>query len=98
MEIRILNKSEFDERDRLVRRCAYDSQNELGRLCDEFVYENDLARRLRAVGFAQVHTQFPVTLTHGSFQKLYRLDLMLTTRSTNLKPFRPSLANTMLKC
>jgi len=32
-------------------------QNELGRLCDESVYETDLAARLRADGFRDVENQ-----------------------------------------
>lgn len=62
--------------DRSVMACAYDSQNELGRLCEERVYENDVAARLRALGFTEVHTQVPVTVSHGSFTKTYRLDLV----------------------
>lgn len=76
LQVRNLSKSEFDERDAIVMRCAYDSQNALGRLCDERVYENDLARRLKAAGFREVHTQVPVTVTHRGFQKEYRLDLV----------------------
>jgi GxxExxY protein len=74
--IRNLSKEDFDARDKVVMRCAYDTQNALGRLCEERVYENDLARRLRAAGFQSVHTQVPVTVTHGSFAKQYRLDVV----------------------
>ena len=63
--IRNLTQPEFDERDRIVMRCAYAAQNELGRLCDERVYENDLALRLRAEGMPGVHTQVPVTVSHA---------------------------------
>jgi hypothetical protein len=62
---------EFDERDAIVMRCAYAAQNTLGRLCDERVYENDLALRLSAEGFKAVHTQVPVTVKHDSFEKVY---------------------------
>jgi GxxExxY protein len=57
-------------------RCAFDAQNTLGRLCEERVYENDLARRLRAAGFSTVETQVPVTVSLGNFWKTYRLDLI----------------------
>ena len=67
---------EFEEIDKAVMACAYASQNELGRLCDERVYENDVAARLRAWGFAEVHTQVPVTVSHEDFSKIYRLDLV----------------------
>ncbi len=76
IQVRNLSATEFDERDRLVMRCAYDSQNALGRLCDERVYENDVARRLRASGFRNVHTQLPVLVEHDGFAKVYRIDLL----------------------
>lgn len=83
--VRNLSREEFDERDAVVMRCAYASQNALGRLCDERVYENDLALRLRAEGFTNVHTQIPVTLTHEGFQKEYRLDLLADDALYELK-------------
>jgi GxxExxY protein len=73
--IRDLSKDEFDERDALVMRCAYAAQNTLGRLLDERVYENDLALRLQAEG-CSVHTQVPITVSLGTFEKTYRCDLI----------------------
>jgi GxxExxY protein len=86
--IRNISKSEFDERDHVVMRCAYDSQNSLGRLCDERVYENDVVRRLREAGFKNVHTQVPLLVTHGAFQKKYRLDLLADDALYELKTVR----------
>jgi hypothetical protein len=60
VRFRNLTPAEFDERDAVVMRCAYASQNALGRLCDERVYENDLAGRLRAEGF-KASTSWPTT-------------------------------------
>jgi GxxExxY protein len=40
------------------------------------VYETDLAARLQADGFRDVHTQQPVTVTHDDFSKTYYLDLL----------------------
>lgn len=85
LAIRNLTQSEFDECDAVVMRCAYASQNALGRLCDERVYENDLALRLRAEGFASVHTQVPVTVRHDGFEKVYRLDLVANDALYELK-------------
>jgi GxxExxY protein len=73
--IRDLSPSEFDEIDRVVMGCAFSSQNELGRLCDEKIYETDLTLRLRALG-RNVERQVPITASHGSFSKTYRLDLI----------------------
>lgn len=62
--------------DKAVTRCAYAVHNKFGRLFDERIYENDLAARLRAEGF-DVHTQVPVVVTHGVFEKTYYLDLVV---------------------
>ena len=83
--IRNLTQPEFDARDRIVMRCAYAVQNELGRLCDERVYENDLALRLQAEGMPGVHTQVPVTVSHDGFEKIYRLDLVADEALYELK-------------
>lgn len=73
--IRDLTQDEFDATDAIVMRHAYASQNELGRLCDERVYENDLALRFRESG-GEVHAQVPLHITHQSFAKTCRLDLV----------------------
>ncbi|MES2595951.1 MAG: GxxExxY protein [Verrucomicrobiota bacterium] len=83
--IRNLTQSEFDEIDRVVIKCAYATQNELGRLCDERVYENDLALRLREAGMIDVHTQIPVTVSFKDFSKVYRLDLLVSNALYELK-------------
>ena len=69
--------SDFDNTDRVVMACAYATHNLLGRLCDESVYEADLAARLRAAGVAQVDTQVAVTASYRGFSKTYRLDLVV---------------------
>ncbi len=85
LTIRPLSDAAFAEIDRVVMGRAYASQNTLGRLCDERVYENDLAARLRAEGFTDVHTQLPITVTHDSFSKTYRLDLVVNQMVYELK-------------
>jgi hypothetical protein len=69
--IRSLSADEFEQCDHRVMGHAYACQNELGRLCDEGVYEADLKVRLLAEGFREVHTQAPMTVTHGNFSKTY---------------------------
>jgi GxxExxY protein len=95
LRIRNLDQAEFDERDARVMRCAYAVQNALGRLCDERIYENELARRLRAHGFSSVHTQVPITVTHDGFVKEYRIDLVADDALYELKTVRDLLLNTM---
>ena len=56
---------------------AFASQNELGRLCDEVVYQNDLALRLEAAGLGPVVKQVPLTVSFRDFTKTYYLDLVV---------------------
>jgi GxxExxY protein len=83
--IRPLEDAEFDEIDERVMANAYAAQNKLGRLCDEHVYENDVAARLRAEGIVGVHTQVPLVVTHRDFSKRYRLDLVVDDMVYELK-------------
>jgi len=53
------------------------AQNELGRLCDEEIYEADVAARLQAAGFGPVRRQVPVTIRFQDFAKTYYLDLVV---------------------
>ena len=73
-----LTPEEFKALDYRVMRHAFESQNELGRFCDEAIYQNDLVARLKAAGFAPVRCELPVTITHGSFRKTYYLDLVVS--------------------
>lgn len=85
VQIRVLSAEEFEERDYRVMRQAYASQNELGRLCDERVYEADLRARLLADGFREILTQLPVTVTHRDFEKRYFFDLVADDALYELK-------------
>ncbi len=85
LTIRPLSDTAFAEIDRVVMGCAFASQNTLGRLCDERVYENDLVVRLRAEGFTEAHTRLPVTVKHDSFSRIYRLDLVVNQMVYELK-------------
>jgi GxxExxY protein len=64
---------------------AYASQNEIGRLCEESVYETDLKARLLSDGFKSVETQVPISVTHGIFSKKYWLDLVVNNALYELK-------------
>src|SRR6266700_1574426 len=69
-------QEEFAQLDYLVMRHAFESQNQLGRLCHELIYQNDLAARLRAAGLP-VQTEVPITVTCRDFAKTYSLDLVV---------------------
>ena len=76
LQLQDITDEDFSSIDEAVMRCAYASQNHFGRLFDERVYENDIAARLRREGF-EVYTQVPIKVTHGDFEKIYVLDLIV---------------------
>jgi GxxExxY protein len=78
ISIRTLSKSEFADLDYRVMRLAFESQNTLGRLCDEIIYQNDLAIRLESAGLGPIYKEVPVTVTHREFKKTYWLDLVVS--------------------
>jgi GxxExxY protein len=75
--LRPLDQEEFARLDYDVMRCAYTSHNQLGRLCDEVIYQNDLAVRLQIAGLGPVLREVSVTVTYRDFSKTYRLDLVV---------------------
>lgn len=85
LSLRPISDAEFDEIDRAVMGCAFASQNRLGRLCEEQVYENDVAARLRSLGFREVFTQEPLVVSYQEFTKRYRLDLVVNQMLYELK-------------
>jgi len=91
LELPIITDRDFAEIDEVVMSCAYATQNHFGRLFDERIYENDLAQRLRAHG-VEVHTQVPIKVSHGSFEKTYYLDLVVNQMLYELK-----VASTLLR-
>lgn len=84
ISLKPISDDDFAVIDKAVMRCAYAVHNKFGRLFDERIYENELAARLRAEGF-EVHTQIPVAVTHGGFQKIYYLDLVVNDMLYELK-------------
>ena len=75
---------DFAAIDYAVMRCAFATQSKFGRLFEERIYENDLASRLRSEGF-DVHTQVPILVNHGGFEKTYYLDLVVNHMLYELK-------------
>ena len=77
VSVRPIKQEEFAKIDYCVMRLAFDSQNSLGRLCDEVIYNNDLAERIEAAGFGPVRKEVKVTVSHSDFIKMYSLDLVI---------------------
>lgn len=87
IQIDRLSRNDFIERDVIVMRCAFEAQNCLGRLFEERIYENRLKTLLRSAGVKNVWTQVPVTVSHGTFKKVYRLDLVADSAVYEFKTF-----------
>ena len=68
-----ITKKEFQSLDYKVMQHAFDSQNSIGSLADERVYQADLATRLIHAGF-HVDREVEISLSHKSFQKSLFLD------------------------
>ena len=84
-KVACLEPGEFERLDYQIMGHAYACQNELGRLCDESVYESDLKERLLRGGFQNVQTQVPVIVSHGDYSKTYYLDLVADNALYELK-------------
>ncbi|NOU36358.1 MAG: GxxExxY protein [Kiritimatiellaceae bacterium] len=72
---RILSQDEFHAVDKIVMRHAFDIQNEMGRLFDETIYQNELAFRCRVHGL-EVLTEGVISVEYRDFRKLYFLDML----------------------
>ena len=77
IQFRILSDEEFRKLDYQIMAHAFACHNELGRLCDERIYQKDIAARLEAAGLGPVRTEVPLTATWRTFRKDYFLDLVV---------------------
>ncbi len=85
LDVRPLTQEEFGELDYRVMGCAFACQNELGRLCEETAYQQDLRTRLLADGFRCVEVEVPVSVSHMDFTKVYSLGLVADNGVYELK-------------
>ena len=77
IQFRILNDEEFRKLDYQIMAHTFASHNELGRLCDERIFQKDIAARLEAAGLGPVQTELPLTVRWRTFRKDYFLDLVV---------------------
>ncbi len=68
-------QSEFGQIAYDVMKCVYDIHNEFGRFFDEAVYKRELADRMPGL-----ELELPVTVSLGTFSKLYKLDVLAHKR------------------
>jgi len=76
--IKAIDQSNFHEIDERVTGLAFDIHNELGKYLDEGLYQCELARRCRAMGFDVVHEpELQITASLDDFAKSYFADLLV---------------------
>jgi len=68
-------QSEFGQIAYDVMNCVYEIHNAFGRFFDEAVYKRELAERMSGI-----ELELPVTVSHGSFAKRYKLDVLAHNR------------------
>jgi len=74
--IKPLSEQEFHDLDFRVMRMAFDAHNELGRFCNEKIYQNQLLQACRADGFT-AESEVKIQLTHKTFKKDLFIDLLI---------------------
>ena len=72
-----ITQKEFHEIDYAIMASAFASHNELGRFCDESIYQTDVAARLAGTGLSAIRSQVPVVVSWKDFRKTYYLDLVV---------------------
>ena len=78
--IESISEDDFYLLDHKVMETVFSIHNDLGRFCDEKIYQNELAYRCQAVGFDTVATEVPIQVSFRDFQRLYYLDLLINNR------------------
>lgn len=89
-----LTEEEMAKLDYAVMGHAFAVHGDLGRLCDEVVYQAELAARLQEAGLGPVRRELPVTVSFRSFNKTYELDLVVTDKAIYELKVTASLAAT----
>ena len=76
-----LSAEEFKKLDYQVMAHAFATHRDLGRLCDETVYQADLADRLTATGLGPIRREFPLTVSFRRFELTCFADLVVADRA-----------------
>ncbi len=74
-----LSTDAMRELDYTVMGQAFASHHELGRMCDEPVYQADLAARLTEIGIT-ARREHQIRVTHRDFVKVYEVDLIVADK------------------
>lgn len=71
-----ISQPEFYKIDEIITGYAFDIQNEIGRFCDEKIYQKILEEKCKKNNI-RVEPEIEVLLKHKDFTKLYKIDLLV---------------------
>ena len=74
------SEDEFHLLDHKIMEIVFSMHRDLGRFCDEKIYQNELAYRCRNIGFETVATEIPILVSYKDFLKTYYMDLLVNNR------------------
>jgi GxxExxY protein len=74
---KLISDDEFHFHDYEVMGLAYSIHNDLGRLWNEKIYQNELAYRCQKAGFEKVDTEVAIHVSYQDFRKTLYTDLLL---------------------
>ncbi|GAA4455752.1 GxxExxY protein [Novipirellula rosea] len=72
-----ITESQMREIDYQVMGYAFSIHNELGRLCDEQVYQSDFVQRIYEASLCPVYRELPVVTAFRTFSKTFKLDCIV---------------------
>jgi GxxExxY protein len=78
--IRPISQDEFHSIDHKIMGLVFGIHKDLGRFCDEKIYQNELAYRCRQMAFGEIATEVPIRVSYRGFQKIYYIDLLVDRR------------------
>jgi GxxExxY protein len=76
-KIKSILEDDFHALDYDVMGLVFSIHNELGRLWNEKIFQNELANRCLKAGFENVQTEVAIQVSYRDFQKFFYIDLLL---------------------
>src|ERR1043166_8108734 len=77
LKLRTFSEDEFHAIDYEMMRLFFATHKDIGRLCDEGIYQVEIAHRGRQNGFDMIATEVPIRVSHGDFTKTYFVDVLV---------------------
>lgn len=75
--IRVFSEEEFKALDRRILRIIFDVHNHFGRFLDEELFKREIAACIAERQIGSVDREFRIRVSHKSFEKVYRIDLLV---------------------